>query len=77
MTSRTRELVKAILVLPETALVYVPIAILRFVSDSPAATAPARVFHARFWIGALAGAVGSALASWEHGATGRAQPAPI
>ena len=77
MTSRTREPVKAILVLPGTALVHVPIAILWVVSDSPAATAPARVFHARVWIGALAGALGFALASWEHGTTGRARPSPI
>ena len=41
MTSRTGELIKAILVLPGTALVYVPVAILWLAADSPAAMAPA------------------------------------
>ena len=61
---RSLELIKAILVLPGTALVYVPAAILWFVADSPSAVASAGLSQARFWIGLLLGAVGLAIAVW-------------
>ncbi len=61
---RSLELIKAILVLPGTVLVYVPTAILCLVADSPAANVPAGLSQARFWIGLLLGAVGLAIAVW-------------
>ena len=64
MTSRTRELIKAVLVLPGTALIYVPVAILWFVADSPGSMAPAEFSQARLWIGMSMGAVGFAIAVW-------------
>ena len=79
MTSRTWELIKAILILPGTALVYVPVAIIWFVSDSPAAMAPAEVSQTRFWIGALTGAVGFTVAVWTvrlFWSAGEGTPAP-
>ena len=59
-----RELIKAIIVLPGTALVYVPGAILWLVTESGVALAPARLTQPRFWIGLLLGASGFALAVW-------------
>ena len=79
MTSRIRELIKAVLVLPGTALIYVPVAILWFVADSPGSMAPAEFSQARFWIGGLMGAVGFAVAVWTvrlFWSAGEGTPAP-
>ena len=59
-----RELIKAIIVLPGTALVYVPAAILWIVTESGVALAPARVAGPRFWLGLVLGVSGFALAVW-------------
>ena len=59
-----RELIKAIIVLPGTALVYVPAAILWIVTESGVALAPARVAEPRFWLGLVLGVSGFALAVW-------------
>ena len=58
------ELIKAIIVLPGTALVYVPGAILWLVTESGVALAPARLAQPRLWIGLVLGASGFALAVW-------------
>ena len=79
MNSRTRELIKAILVLPGTVLVYVPVAILWLGPDSPSATASAGLSQPRFWIGLLMGAVGFAIAVWTvrlFWSAGEGTPAP-
>ena len=58
------ELIKAIVVLPGTALVYVPGAILWLVTELGLGLAPARLAQPRSWIGIVLGASGFALAVW-------------
>ena len=70
-----RELVKAVLVLPGTALVYVPGAILWLSKEM----APAGPAEPRFWIGAVLGVVGFAAAVWTvrlFAGVGQGTPAP-
>ena len=74
-----RELIKAIVVLPGTALLYVPGAILWLVTESGVALAPARVAEPRFWIGLVLGASGLAVAVWTmtlFKSVGEGTPAP-
>ena len=59
-----RELIKAIIVLPGTALVYVPGAILWLVTELGLDLAPARLAPPRLWIGLVLGTSGFALAVW-------------
>ena len=59
-----RELIKAIIVLPGTALVYVPGAILWLVTELGLGLAPARLAQPRRWIGLVLGTSGFALAVW-------------
>ena len=73
------QLVKAIVVLPGTALVYVPGAILWLVAESGAATAPAGFAQPRFWFAFVLGASGLALAVWTTSlfrTVGEGTPAP-
>lgn len=73
------ELVKAIAVLPGTALVYVPGAILWLVAESGTATAPAGVAQPRFWFALVLGMSGLALAVWTTSlfrTVGEGTPAP-
>ena len=58
------QLIKAIIILPGTALVYIPGAILWFLAESPAAIAPAGVAQPRFWIAIVLAATGLVLAVW-------------
>ena len=70
-----RELVKAILILPGTALVYVPGAIV-WLSGAVAPAAPA---GPRFWIGAALAVAGFAVAVWTvrlFAGVGEGTPAP-
>ena len=79
MTSKSLELIKAILVLPGTVLVYVPVAILWLGSGSPSTLAPAGLSQARFWVGLLTGAAGLAVAVWTvrlFWSAGEGTPAP-
>lgn len=79
MAPRSLELIKAILVLPGTVLVYVPATMLWFVADSPSAMAPAGLSQARFWIGLAVGALGLAVAVWTvrlFWSVGEGTPAP-
>ena len=79
MTSKSLELIKAVLVLPGTALVYVPGAILWVASQWPATIAPAGLSDSRFWIGLLMGAVGFTIAVWTvrlFWSAGEGTPAP-
>ena len=69
------ELLKAIVVLPGTALVYIPGAIL-WLSGGWAFAGPA---EPRFWIGAVLGAAGLAMAVWTvrlFASVGEGTPAP-
>ncbi len=59
-----RQLIKAIIILPGTALVFVPGAILWLSAGSPAAMAPAGLAQPRFWIGLLLAVIGLAFAAW-------------
>ncbi len=59
-----RELFKAVVILPGTALVYVPGAILWLTSGLPGGMAPAGPAEPRFWIGAVLAAMGFPLAVW-------------
>ena len=56
------ELIKAIVILPGTALVYVPGAILWFAAESGMAPEPADPSQLRFWLALVSGAAGLALA---------------
>ena len=74
-----RELVKAVVILPGTALVYVPGAILWLTSGLPGGLAPAAAAGARFWIGAVLAASGFAMAVWTvrlFATAGQGTPAP-
>ena len=59
-----RELVKAVVVLPGTALVYVPGAVLWLTAGLAGGWAPAGAGEARFWIALALAALGLALAIW-------------
>lgn len=59
-----RELVKAIVVLPGSVLVYVPAAVLWLSAGSPGGWAPAGMADPRFWIGAALAVAGFAMAVW-------------
>ena len=59
-----RELVKAVLILPGTALVYVPGAIVWLTAPFPDGWAPAGAADLRFWIGVVLAVPGFALAVW-------------
>ena len=58
------QLIKAIVVLPGSALVYGPGAILWFVAESGAATAPAGAAQPRFWFALILGTSGLAVVVW-------------
>ena len=73
------ELVKAIVVLPGTALVYVPGALLWLATGTPADMAPADVTGTRFWIGLGVAAIGLVMAVWTVRlflTVGKGTPAP-
>ena len=57
-------LIKAIVILPGTALVFVPGAILWFLGGEPSAISPAGFAQPRFWIGTASVVLGLALAIW-------------
>ena len=61
------ELVKAIVILPGTALVYVPGAILWLSAGTPLAMAPAGSAQATFWIGLLLAGAGFVLPCGQSG----------
>ena len=58
------QLVKAIIILPGTVLVFVPSAILWLSADSPGAVAPAGLAQPRFWVGIVLAVIGLAFAVW-------------
>ena len=73
------ELVKAVVILPGTALVYVPGAIVWLTSGLPGGMAPPAAAEARFWIGAVLAAAGFAMAVWTvrlFATAGQGTPAP-
>ena len=73
------ELVKAIVILPGTALVYIPAAILWLVPESENGVALAWPTQARFWLAFVPGACGFALAVWTtrlFRTVGNGTPAP-
>ena len=70
------ELIKAIVVLPGTALVYVPGAILWLVTELGLGLAPARLAQPRLWIGLVLGVSGFALAVWTVASSGSSARAP-
>jgi len=73
------ELVKAVIVLPGTALVFVPGAILWLAAESGAVPVPAGPSLPRFWCGVVLGTSGFALAAWTTRlfvTAGRGTPAP-
>ena len=58
------QLIKTIIILPGTVLVFIPGAILWLLADSPAAIAPAGLAQPRFWIGIILAAAGLVFAVW-------------
>ena len=73
------QLIKAIVILPGTALVFIPGAILWLSAGSPGAMALAGPEQARFWIGALLGGTGLFFAAWTvrlFVKVGKGTPAP-
>ena len=58
------ELIKAILILPGTALVYVPGALLWLAAGTRADMSPVGAAHPRFWLGLALLAAGLVLAVW-------------
>ena len=73
------ELVKAILVLPGTALIYVPGAIVWVAAQSGTPMSAAEVGQTRFWLALVLGASGFALAVWTvrlFRSLGEGTPAP-
>lgn len=75
----TSTLIKAIIVLPGTVLVFVPWLLLRLAAGSSAEMSPAGPTHGRFWIGLALAATGFLLAAWTTRlfvAEGRGTPAP-
>ena len=72
-------LIKAIIILPGTVLVFVPALILWLSAGSSMAMAPAGVAQARFWIGLVVGVVGFVIAAWSARlllTVGEGTPAP-
>ena len=72
-------LVKGIVILPGTALVYVPGTILWLLADEPGAMAPAGPIHPRFWVGMALAVPGFILAVWTvrlFVTSGQGTPAP-
>ena len=59
---KRRELIKAIFILPGTALVYIPGVVHWLWSDKPGAVMPADASQSRFWVGLLLAAFGFTLA---------------
>ena len=58
-------LIKTIIILPGTVLVFVPGAILWLVAESsPVAIAPASLAQPRFWVGIVAALIGLSFAIW-------------
>lgn len=73
------QLIKAIILLPGTALVFIPGAILWFIAESPGAILLAEPVQPRFWIGIVLAATGFMFAVWTVRlflATGKGTPAP-
>jgi protein-S-isoprenylcysteine O-methyltransferase Ste14 len=73
------QLIKAIIILPGTALVFVPGAILWLSASLSAAIAPAGFAQPRFWIGIVLAATGLAFAAWTVKlflTAGKGTPAP-
>ena len=73
------ELIKAIVILPGTALVYIPGAMLWLVAESGAAISLAGLARPRFWFALVRGASGLALAVWTvrlFRTVGEGTPAP-
>ena len=73
------ELIKAILVLPGTALVYVPGALLWIAAGTSAGMAPAEIGETRFWMGHLVAGIGLVMAVWTvrlFVTVGKGTPAP-
>lgn len=73
------ELIKAVIVLPGTALVVVPGAVLWLVAESGASHVPAGPSLARFWLAVALSLSGFALAAWTTRlflTAGRGTPAP-
>ena len=73
------ELIKAIVILPGTALVYIPGAMLWLVAESGAAISLAGLARPRFWFALVLGVSGLALAVWTvrlFRTVGEGTPAP-
>lgn len=73
------ELIKAILVLPGTALVYVPGALLWIAAGTSADMVPAEVSETRFWVGFIVAVIGLVIAVWTVRlflTVGKGTPAP-
>ncbi len=73
------ELIKAILVLPGTALVYVPGVLLWIAAGTSADMVPAEVSETRFWIGIIVALIGLVIAVWTVRlflTVGKGTPAP-
>ena len=73
------ELIEAIVILPGTALVYIPGAMLWLVAESGAAISLAGLARPRFWFALVRGASGLALAVWTvrlFRTVGEGTPAP-
>ena len=71
--------IKAIVILPGTALIVVPSLILWGLSGTGFAAEPAGPTGARFWLGLLAAAAGSSLIGWtmrDFARIGKGTPAP-
>ena len=60
----TSTLIKAIIVLPGTVLVFVPWLLARLAAGSSAGMSPAVPTQGRFWLGLVLAAVGFLLAAW-------------
>ncbi|MCH8092903.1 MAG: isoprenylcysteine carboxylmethyltransferase family protein, partial [Proteobacteria bacterium] len=72
-----RAWIKAIVILPGTALIFVPSLILWGLSGTGLAAEPAGPTGARFWLGLLAAAAGFSLIGWTMFARiGKGTPAP-
>ncbi|MDE0044609.1 MAG: isoprenylcysteine carboxylmethyltransferase family protein [bacterium] len=73
------ELIKAIVILPGTALVYVPGALLWIAAGTSADMVPAEITGTRLWIGLVAVVIGLAIAVWTVRlflTVGKGTPAP-
>lgn len=73
------ELIKAIVILPGTALVFIPGALLWFTAGTSADMAPAEITGTRFWIGLVVVVIGLVIAVWTvrlFQTAGKGTPAP-